>query len=128
IAARSGTDVEGLIAWNALDAPDQILIGQQLFIPPQGYVPEPVDEDAVGEDSSDSANESASLTAPHPDHAARTGQEQFIFSLIDGAQQSQRITGVPTSVTIAQAILETYWGTSQLARQANNYFGIKALT
>jgi flagellum-specific peptidoglycan hydrolase FlgJ len=29
-------------------------------------------------------------------------------------------------VTIAQAILESYWGTSRLAREANNYFGIKA--
>jgi flagellar protein FlgJ len=29
-------------------------------------------------------------------------------------------------VTLAQAILESYWGSSRLAREANNYFGIKA--
>jgi flagellar protein FlgJ len=31
-------------------------------------------------------------------------------------------------VTIAQAILESYWGSSRLAREANNFFGIKAQT
>jgi flagellum-specific peptidoglycan hydrolase FlgJ len=30
------------------------------------------------------------------------------------------------SVTVAQAILESSWGESQLSREANNYFGIKA--
>ena len=33
--------------------------------------------------------------------------------------------GVPASVTIAQAILESGWGGSELATRANNYFGIK---
>src|SRR5262249_48816151 len=28
----------------------------------------------------------------------------------------------------AQAILESYWGSSRLAREANNFFGIKAQT
>ena len=32
---------------------------------------------------------------------------------------------VPASVTIAQAILESGWGGSELATRANNYFGIK---
>jgi len=35
---------------------------------------------------------------------------------------------MPASVTIAQAILETYWGSSRLAREANNYCGIKDQT
>ena len=35
---------------------------------------------------------------------------------------------MPASVTIAQAILESYWGSSRLAHDANNYFGIKAQT
>ena len=33
---------------------------------------------------------------------------------------------MPASVTIAQAILESYWGSSRLATDARNYFGIKA--
>jgi flagellar protein FlgJ len=57
-----------------------------------------------------------------------TPQEQFIASIGEAAVQSADATGVPASVTIAQAILESYWGSSRLAREANNYFGIKAQT
>jgi LysM repeat protein len=65
--------------------------------------------------------------APASVHAIGTPSEQaFIASIVRPAQDSQRVTGIPASVTIAQAILETYWGTSFLAREANNYFGIKA--
>ena len=42
------------------------------------------------------------------------------------AKASQARSGVPASVTVAQAILESDWGASSLARIANNYFGIKA--
>ena len=58
--------------------------------------------------------------------APASKEEAFILRLVPGAQESQRLNGVPTSVTLAQAILETYWGSSFLAREANNYFGIKA--
>jgi len=34
-------------------------------------------------------------------------------------------TGVPASIKLGQAILESRWGTSTLARSANNHFGIK---
>ena len=34
--------------------------------------------------------------------------------------------GVPASVTLAQWILESAWGQSQLARRYSNFFGIKA--
>jgi flagellum-specific peptidoglycan hydrolase FlgJ len=64
----------------------------------------------------------ASLPAP------RNPQETFILKVVPGAQHSQRATGVPSSVTIAQAILESEWGRSYLAREANNLFGVKALT
>jgi flagellum-specific peptidoglycan hydrolase FlgJ len=57
-----------------------------------------------------------------------TPQEQFIASIGEAAVESADNTGVPASVTIAQAILESYWGSSRLAREANNYFGIKAQT
>ncbi|MBI4494263.1 MAG: glucosaminidase domain-containing protein [Chloroflexi bacterium] len=56
----------------------------------------------------------------------RSPEEAFIASIAPGAQASQRATGVPASVTIAQAILESSWGQSHLAREANNLFGIKA--
>ena len=55
-----------------------------------------------------------------------TFEEQFIAQAVEAAQASQRETGVPASVTIAQAILESDWGRSALSVQAKNYFGIKA--
>ena len=50
--------------------------------------------------------------------------DEFVRFVAPMAQQSERETGVPASVTIAQAALETGWGKS--TRQvANNLFGIK---
>jgi flagellum-specific peptidoglycan hydrolase FlgJ len=53
-------------------------------------------------------------------------QARFILAAAPAARASQQATGVPASVTIAQAILESSWGESKLARDGNNYFGIKA--
>lgn len=52
-------------------------------------------------------------------------QTSFINSLIDGAQRSQSEFGVFASVTIAQAIEESGWGRSYLAKNDKNLFGIK---
>lgn len=41
------------------------------------------------------------------------------------AHAQLRSANVPASVTIAQAILESGWGGSAVAKNANNYFGIK---
>jgi hypothetical protein len=51
----------------------------------------------------------------------------FIATVGAAAQRSFKTTGVPASVTVAQAILESDWGRSRLTRQGNNLFGIKAL-
>lgn len=51
--------------------------------------------------------------------------EQFLAASIPAAQQSQRDTRVPTSVTIAQAILESGWGRSSLSANDRNFFGMK---
>ena len=50
---------------------------------------------------------------------------QFIAAAVPGAQLGWRQFGVPPSVTIAQAILESGWGKSGLASVDRNYFGIK---
>lgn len=53
------------------------------------------------------------------------GKNSFLEQAIPLAQQSQRETGVPASVTLAQAMWETGRGASPIGT-ANNYFGIKA--
>jgi len=50
---------------------------------------------------------------------------QFIKSWAIYANTEQKATGVPASIIIAQAILESNWGLSRLAVEANNYFGHK---
>lgn len=56
----------------------------------------------------------------------RAEQLDFIKRIAPGAQQGAAQFGVPASVTIAQAILESGWGKSQLSAKAMNFFGIKA--
>ncbi|MEV6597443.1 sporangiospore maturation cell wall hydrolase GsmA [Actinoplanes sp. NPDC051346] len=51
--------------------------------------------------------------------------EQFIKASVPGARKGYREFGVPASVTIAQAILESGWGRSGLSSVDKNYFGIK---
>jgi flagellar protein FlgJ len=50
---------------------------------------------------------------------------QFIAGAAPGARKGWRQYGVPASVTIAQAILESGWGRSALSASDRNYFGIK---
>lgn len=49
----------------------------------------------------------------------------FIRSVAPMAQASQKQYGVPASVAIAQAILESGWGKSGLTQKGNAFFGIK---
>ena len=53
-------------------------------------------------------------------------KEEFIVAATAAAQASSAISGFPPGITVAQAALESAFGNSQLARAANNYFGIKA--
>lgn len=53
-------------------------------------------------------------------------QMEFINSIKDGAFESYKKTGILPSITIAQAILESNWGNSNLVKESNNLFGIKA--
>lgn len=51
--------------------------------------------------------------------------EEFFSKYKDWAILSQSRSGVPASITLAQAALESGWGESRLAKIANNFFGIK---
>ncbi|USG67462.1 glycoside hydrolase family 73 protein [Brevibacillus ruminantium] len=52
-------------------------------------------------------------------------QQTFITKVADPAMANMKKTGIPASLTIAQAILESAWGTSGLTQKANNLFGMK---
>jgi flagellar protein FlgJ len=60
-----------------------------------------------------------------PPSVPRGGNQGFIDAHAKAAQASDRATGVPASVTLAQAILETGWGKGALAREDHNIFGMK---
>jgi hypothetical protein len=51
--------------------------------------------------------------------------EAFIARVAEPAKEGMRRFAVPASVTIAQAVLESGWGSSGLTRRDHNYFGIK---
>lgn len=127
--------LDEVINANGLREPYIILIGQELLIP-GGYRPLPRKVLAALEESRGESVEargeqhSASIAAPIRKIPAlgNTPQELFIKAIAEAAVDSHERTGVPASVTLAQAILESYWGSSRLASEANNYFGIKAQT
>lgn len=52
-------------------------------------------------------------------------QQEFIEKVAMPSQDIYEKYGVLPSITIAQAILESDWGRSDLSVEANNYFGIK---
>ena len=55
-------------------------------------------------------------------------KKMFIDAVKEGAIKGQREYNILPSLTIVQAILESGWGTSQLAVKAKNLFGIKAFS
>lgn len=51
---------------------------------------------------------------------------EFIKQWYKDADNTRQFYSVPTLFTLAQAGLESTWGKSKVAQNANNYFGIKA--
>lgn len=52
-------------------------------------------------------------------------RNEYIEKFYTIAQTEMRESGIPASITLAQALLESDNGNSKLARKANNHFGIK---
>ena len=50
----------------------------------------------------------------------------YIAMYLPWAKEAQREFGIPVSITLAQGMLESAYGTSKLALNKNNHFGIKA--
>jgi LysM repeat protein len=57
--------------------------------------------------------------------AQRISPEQYIEQYKDFAIREMKRMGVPAAITLAQGILETESGNSDLVRRSNNHFGIK---
>lgn len=53
-------------------------------------------------------------------------KQEFIERLLPHAQELQEGYGILPSIILAQAILESNWGKSQLAQDYHNLFGVKA--
>jgi flagellum-specific peptidoglycan hydrolase FlgJ len=51
---------------------------------------------------------------------------EFLEQATAAARGASAVSGFPAGIAVAQAALESAWGESELARIANNYFGIKA--
>jgi LysM repeat protein len=62
------------------------------------------------------------LASANQNHVTR---EAYIAMHKDDAVNDMKKTGVPASITLAQALLESEDGNSVLATEANNHFGIK---
>ena len=52
--------------------------------------------------------------------------KEYADKYAEDAMEQMRRYGIPASVTLAQGILESSNGQSELARKENNHFGIKA--
>lgn len=68
-----------------------------------------------------SSTNKTSTSRPAPSHSSLTYIEQYK----DIAVREMNQYGIPASIKLAQAILESGNGNSYLAREANNHFGIK---
>jgi hypothetical protein len=64
------------------------------------------------------------------DHAGtewpRDSRGRFLRAIAPAALRAGRDHGIPPSITMAQAALESGWGRSRLARLHHNLFGVKA--
>ena len=52
-------------------------------------------------------------------------REEYIATYAPLAIQQQKEYGIPASIKIAQGIIESRYGNSDLSRRSNNHFGIK---
>lgn len=57
--------------------------------------------------------------------AQRISVEEYIEKFKDIAMNEMKRSGVPASITLAQGILESESGNSELVQKSNNHFGIK---
>ena len=59
-------------------------------------------------------------------HRTMSKASDYVDKYAEAAMEQMRRYGIPASVTLAQGILESASGQSELSRKGNNHFGIKA--
>lgn len=67
----------------------------------------------------------AGATSARAELNSKKSPKEFIPWVVPMAQRGEREFGVPASVAIAQAIVESGCGGSRLTREANSFLGIK---
>ena len=72
-----------------------------------------------------SDKDKAALTKQYAAKKPQSEQDQFIAKVGAMAKADMAKSGICAAVTVAQAILESGWGKSELAVNANNLFGMK---
>lgn len=74
-----------------------------------------------------SSSRGAEGAAPAPAQYSTSGDRNvdYVTRFKDAAIQEMETGGIPASIILAQGILESAAGTSDLAQNANNHFGIK---
>ena len=58
-------------------------------------------------------------------HAQRITADEYIAQFRDIAMSEMKRSGIPAAITLAQGLLETESGNSELVKKSNNHFGIK---
>lgn len=73
-------------------------------------------------------SKSAAATKKSTAKAVTRSPEEYIQRYYQVAVKEMHAYGVPASITLAQGLLESQYGTSMLAVSANNHFGIKCFS
>ena len=60
-----------------------------------------------------------------PEKTFKNATEEYINTFAQIAMDEMRVYGIPSSITLAQGILESGAGKGELSTKANNHFGIK---
>ena len=82
-------------------------------------------EKTIGERTKDAIDDLGLKSWSEKDYEKFTSEKEYISSFAEVAMKEMKLYGVPASITLAQGILETNAGKSELVKSSNNHFGIK---
>lgn len=71
---------------------------------------------------------SSPVSTDQLEDSSTTNKQAFIEEIVPVAKEMQASHGIMPSIILAQAILESDWGTSELSAKYNNLFGIKSFS